>query len=238
MLRLSVQISDRVGASASLAPAADAQTKPCRMVVINVSSSRKASEPKLLRLLALHGHGDKHRQFCQHLENFLQEVLANDDPANLEVECRCIAAPYPDLTRADRHMWWRYDEEGKGDRPLDWAEMEMSLTKIAEELQGASPPYDGVVGFSQGAEMVPRFGGVGHFPFCFQSHGPANHVPFSGHKAPYDNYPLPPPKKKKRKHCMEVGMASIQSIHYTFCMCTHTHSSPTCQRSFPLSTAG
>ncbi|CAE7198958.1 Ovca2 [Symbiodinium sp. CCMP2592] len=124
------------------------------MVVINVSSPRQASETKHLRLLALHGHGGRHRQFCEQLEEFLRSILASQmQEPNLAIECRCIAAPYPS-ERAERHMWWSYDEGGSGDRPVDWAEMEKSLTKIAEELEGACPAYDGVVGFSQGAEMV------------------------------------------------------------------------------------
>ncbi|CAE7674153.1 Ovca2 [Symbiodinium microadriaticum] len=121
------------------------------MVVINVSSPRQVSETKHLRLLALHGHGGRHRQFCESIEEFLQSILASQEPS-LAIECRCIAAPYPE--RRERHMWWRYDEGGSGDRPVDWAEMEKSLTKIAEELEGACPAYDGVLGFSQGAEMV------------------------------------------------------------------------------------
>ena len=129
------------------------------MVIINVSSPKPQSAPKRLRLLALHGHGGRHRQFCEHLENFLKSVLearsGAEDATSLAIESRCIAAPYPELERAsDRHMWWRYDEDGNGDRPEDWAEMETSLLKIAEELETADPPYDGVVGFSQGAEMV------------------------------------------------------------------------------------
>ena len=124
------------------------------MVVINVSSPRQVSETKHLRLLALHGHGGRHRQFCESIEEFLQSILASQEPS-LAIECRCIAAPYPE--RRERHMWWRYDEGGSGDRPVDWAEMEKSLTKIAEELEGACPAYDGVLGFSQGAEMVSRF---------------------------------------------------------------------------------
>ena len=129
------------------------------MVVFNVSTVSMQAPPKQLRLLALHGHGGRHQQFCRHLEDFLKNVLEPTGSVggqeSMAVECRCIAAPYPELERASgRHMWWRYDEDGNGDRPLDWAEMEMSLTKIAEELAAADPPYDGVVGFSQGAEMV------------------------------------------------------------------------------------
>ncbi|CAJ1358005.1 unnamed protein product [Effrenium voratum] len=41
--------------------------------------------------------------------------------------------------------------------PGDWAEMELATNKLAEELwraREAQQPYDGVLGFSQGAEMV------------------------------------------------------------------------------------
>ena len=57
--------------------------------------------------------------------------------------------------RSQGRQWWRYDQEGLGDLPLDWGEMEQALTALAEELfkqQGEA--YDGLLGFSQGAEMV------------------------------------------------------------------------------------
>lgn len=54
--------------------------------------------------------------------------------------------------RVGGRQWWRYDQEGLGERPMDWAEMESSLTAVAEEL--AATAYDGLLGFSQGAEMV------------------------------------------------------------------------------------
>mmetsp|Transcript_23985 Transcript_23985/g.35854 ORF Transcript_23985/g.35854 Transcript_23985/m.35854 type:complete len:166 (+) Transcript_23985:3-500(+) len=56
--------------------------------------------------------------------------------------------------RPEGRQWWRYDEGDQGDRPQDWAEMERAALKIAEECYNSETPYDGVLGFSQGAEMV------------------------------------------------------------------------------------
>ena len=133
------------------------------MVVIRVATSDQAPgrPERSLRLLCLHGHGGSPARLCNRLEDFFQQVLRNESDEKsppLAIECRCVSAPLSETSRReDGRQWWRYDEDGWGDRPLDWAEMERSTTKLAEELwraQEAELPFDGVLGFSQGAEMV------------------------------------------------------------------------------------
>ena len=136
------------------------------MVTIRVSSDLVPHRKPDLRLLCLHGHGGTPARLCGNLEVFFQSVLNGNcpgDPCDSEaeafaVECRCVAAPLPEASRREGgRQWWRYDEDGYGDRPDDWAEMELATTKLAEELltaQQADRPFDGILGFSQGAEMV------------------------------------------------------------------------------------
>lgn len=135
------------------------------MVTIRVSSDLVSHRKPDLRLLCLHGHGGTPARLCGNLEVFFQSVLNGSpgDPCDGEaeafaVECRCVAAPLPEASRREGgRQWWRYDEDGYGDRPDDWAEMELATTKLAEELltaQQADRPFDGILGFSQGAEMV------------------------------------------------------------------------------------
>lgn len=118
-----------------------------------------------LRLLGLHGHGGHASQVCGNLEKFFAVASggAGGSAAAPLVELRCIEAPYLETSRrANGRQWWRYDEGGMGNRPDDWAEMEVAATRLAEELHAAPEPYDGLVGFSQGAEMVHTMALLGH----------------------------------------------------------------------------
>ena len=147
------------------------------MVTISVTSDLAPShlQHSNLRLLCLHGHGGTPERLCGSLEVFFQSILngrasagtgvpgvadaiRDGDTLPLAVECRCVSGPLAETSRRERgRQWWRYDEDGYGDRPVDWAEMELATTKLAEELemaQEAGLPFDGVLGFSQGAEMV------------------------------------------------------------------------------------
>mmetsp|Transcript_18862 Transcript_18862/g.53278 ORF Transcript_18862/g.53278 Transcript_18862/m.53278 type:complete len:249 (+) Transcript_18862:29-775(+) len=121
-----------------------------------------------LRLLCLHGHGGYGDRLCKQLESTLLVAAAggagsNEAQSRVDVECRCIDAPFaePSRRKAGR-QWWRYDAEDAGDRPDDWAEMEMAATRIAEELHAPAHPYDGILGFSQGAEMVHTMAVLAH----------------------------------------------------------------------------
>ena len=148
------------------------------MVTVSVPSDRALSG-RPLRLLCLHGHGGTPAHLCGNLEVFFQNLLDSEGksgvPVPLALECRCVSGPLPEASRRDGgRQWWRYDDDGYGDRPMDWAEMELATTKVAEELWSAEAqgaPFDGILGFSQGAEMVhsmallkhqgdPRFQGL------------------------------------------------------------------------------
>lgn len=133
-----------------------------------------------LQLLCLHGHGSSGETLCKQFEASLFRSLAAPVPENTEegidVQCRCIDAPFSEPSRHKHgRQWWRYDNDGTGDRPQDWAEAEVAATRLAEELATAPVPCDGVLGFSQGAEMVhalavlahrddPRFGNGSRLP--------------------------------------------------------------------------
>jgi len=101
---------------------------------------------------------------CGQLDTtFLRDVARQNGGPLLEVTCRCVDAPFPEPSRrSDGRQWWRYDQDGRGDRPEDWAEMEIAATRIAEELDAPAEPYDGVLGFSQGAEMVHTIAVLAH----------------------------------------------------------------------------
>ena len=113
-----------------------------------------------LRLLCFHGHGGHASQHCGNMQDFFRAVAnapTEDAPPLPALECRCVEGPFAESSRrALGREWWKYDEKGYGDRPEDWAEMEIATTRLAEELAIGHPdgPYDGVLGFSQGAEMV------------------------------------------------------------------------------------
>lgn len=130
-----------------------------------ISSALPGSgSPRALRLLCLHGHGGYAERTCIALGKFLRSVQAEAQAASeggqptgraLEVECRCMEAPFAEPSRRrEGRQWWRYDDNDRGDRPDDWAEMERAASRIAAELEASPQPYDGVLGFSQGAEMV------------------------------------------------------------------------------------
>mmetsp|Transcript_71765 Transcript_71765/g.165977 ORF Transcript_71765/g.165977 Transcript_71765/m.165977 type:complete len:237 (-) Transcript_71765:100-810(-) len=109
-----------------------------------------------LRLLCLHGHGGAAERLCKQLESarFF---------AGVNAQCRCLDAPFPEPSRrSEGREWWRYDGGGMGDRPQDWAELEVATTRIAEELHAPAEPYDGILGFSQGAEMVHTVAVLSH----------------------------------------------------------------------------
>ena len=144
------------------------------MVTISVAADLAPHLPHPnLRLLCLHGHGGTPERLCGSLEVFFQSILngaegtgatgladaiGDGDALPLAVECRCVSGPLAEASRREGgRQWCRYDEDGYGDRPVDWAEMELATTKLAEQLemaQEAGVPFDGVLGFSQGAEMV------------------------------------------------------------------------------------
>ena len=146
------------------------------MVTISVAADPAPHPHPNLRLLCLHGHGGTPERLCGSLEVFFQSILngaegtgatgatgradaiGDGDALPLAVECRCVSGPLAEASRREGgRQWWRYDEDGYGDRPVDWAEMELATTKLAEQLemaQEAGVPFDGVLGFSQGAEMV------------------------------------------------------------------------------------
>ena len=118
---------------------------------------------KSLRLLCLHGHGGEGSRFCNQLKDVFFKAINTPDAPVIDVSCRCIDAPFPETSTYKRgRQWWRYDDNQNGDRPVDWAEMEFATTKIAEELNSANEPYDGVLGFSQGAEMVHTLALLAH----------------------------------------------------------------------------
>ena len=144
------------------------------MVTISVAADLAPHPHPNLRLLCLHGHEGTPERLCGSLEVFFQSILnggragtgatgladaiGDGDALPLAVECRCVSGPLAEASRREGgRQWWRYDEDGYGDRPVDWAEMELATTKLAEQLemaQEAGEPFDGVLGFSQGAEMV------------------------------------------------------------------------------------
>lgn len=119
--------------------------------------------PRPLRMLCLHGHTDYGRRMCDLVERDFLSVLrsktaAAGDALPIDAQCRCVDAPFIETTyHAEGRQWWRYDSDQKGDRPEDWAEMEVAASRIAKEINEASPAYDGVLGMSQGAEMVHTF---------------------------------------------------------------------------------
>ena len=128
-------------------------------------SEQTPTAPRLpLRLLCLHGHGGNAQQFCSQLEDVFFKASTNSAAAeDVSFTCRCMSAPFPMQSQhSARRRWWRYDEGGNGDYPNDWAEMEVAATRIAEELCAATKPYDGVLGMSQGAEMVHTLAVLAH----------------------------------------------------------------------------
>mmetsp|Transcript_86720 Transcript_86720/g.240531 ORF Transcript_86720/g.240531 Transcript_86720/m.240531 type:complete len:249 (+) Transcript_86720:54-800(+) len=141
-----------------------------------------------LRLLCFHGHGGYGERLCKQLESTLAPAARGGLPgkaalSGIDVECRCIDAPFPEPSRRQEgRQWWRYDAGGDGDRPDDWAEMEVAATRIAEELHRPAQPYDGVLGFSQGAEMVHTLAVLAHRgdPRFRGSHMPRFGVSLSG----------------------------------------------------------
>lgn len=185
------------------------------MVTISVASDLSPAHQTRpnLRLLCLHGHGGTPAGLCGNLEVFFQNILnakGNEGPEVcdpktdiLAIECRCVPGILPESRRVGGRQWWRYDEDGCGDRPADWAEMELATTKLAEELwtaQEADLPFDGILGFSQGAEMVhtiallkhqgdPRFQGLSTPRFVVSFSGainPAHFESISGGGPPRD----------------------------------------------------
>eukprot|EP00438_Fugacium_kawagutii_P018115 Skav206106 [mRNA] locus=scaffold3597:101677:115487:+ [translate_table: standard] len=182
------------------------------MVTISVASDLSPAHQTRpnLRLLCLHGHGGTPAGLCGNLEVFFQSILSAKGPEVcdpktdiLAIECRCVPGILPESRRVGGRQWWRYDEDGRGDRPADWAEMELATTKLAEELwtaQEADLPFDGILGFSQGAEMVhtiallkhqgdPRFQGLSTPRFVVSFSGainPAHFESISGGGPPRD----------------------------------------------------
>mmetsp|Transcript_66602 Transcript_66602/g.139040 ORF Transcript_66602/g.139040 Transcript_66602/m.139040 type:complete len:260 (+) Transcript_66602:58-837(+) len=128
------------------------------------ASQAPSRQSKPLHLLCFHGHGGTAERLCNQLsERFFSQVLQSSSSTStssspgdvLEVTYRCMDGPMPEPSRRpEGRQWWRYDEGDQGDRPQDWAEMERAALKIAEECYNSETPYDGVLGFSQGAEMV------------------------------------------------------------------------------------
>eukprot|EP00929_Paragymnodinium_shiwhaense_P081945 TRINITY_DN42995_c0_g1_i1.p1 TRINITY_DN42995_c0_g1~~TRINITY_DN42995_c0_g1_i1.p1 ORF type:complete len:267 (+),score=48.14 TRINITY_DN42995_c0_g1_i1:66-866(+) len=165
-------------------------------------SRTPTARPGPLRLLCLHGDGGHAQQVCDKLAPFFKKYLGKQTAAvpvgasaagappaadvdAIDVDFRCIDAPFPEPSRRkEGRQWWRYDEGGYGDRPEDWAEMEHASTKLAEALQApvGDAPYDGVVGFSQGAEMVHTLALLQHRgdPRFLGSHMPRFVVSMSG----------------------------------------------------------
>jgi predicted esterase len=172
------------------------------MVTISVAADLAPHPHPNLRLLCLHGHGGTPERLCGSLEVFFQSILngaragtgatgladaiGDGDALPLAVECRCVSGPLAEASRREGgRQWWRYDEDGYGDRPVDWAEMELATTKLAEQLemaQEAGVPFDGVLGFSQGAEMVHTLALLKHQgdPRCRLNTFPRFVVSFSG----------------------------------------------------------
>eukprot|EP00927_Polykrikos_kofoidii_P062515 TRINITY_DN57327_c0_g1_i1.p1 TRINITY_DN57327_c0_g1~~TRINITY_DN57327_c0_g1_i1.p1 ORF type:complete len:272 (-),score=41.20 TRINITY_DN57327_c0_g1_i1:63-800(-) len=144
-----------------------------------------AESPRPLRLLCLHGHGGYAARTCGKLADMFKSVQSN-------VECQCIEAPFAEPSRRkEGRQWWRYNDGGEGDLPEDWAEMEVATTRVAEALQ-AEAPFDGVLGFSQGAEMVHTLALLAHRsdPRIHGKHAPRFLVSLSGAVNP-DHFEVP-----------------------------------------------
>jgi len=136
-----------------------------------------------LRLLCLHGHGGYGSRLCDQLRHRWASVIKEaaesqcpcPDELPLHVQLRCVDAQMPETSRrSEGRQWWRYCDNQNGDRPEDFAELEFAATWLAKELERPDKPYDGLLGFSQGSEMVhtaavlhhrgdPRFIGA-HMP--------------------------------------------------------------------------
>ena len=121
----------------------------------------KDGGPTRRRLLCLRGHGGNAERLCGKVESLtLKDILAAPGKVpSLGVSCRCIDAPFAEPSRRpDGRQWWRYEKDNTGDRPEDFAELEVSALAFSEVLHSAAVPYDGVLSFSQGAEMVHAIG--------------------------------------------------------------------------------
>lgn len=175
-----------------------------------MSATGLGPQRRPLRLLCLHGHGGYGKQLCEKLEGgpFLlggaapgaaapsaakvarAAKEAKEAEEAVEAQCRCIDGPFAEPSRRKLgRQWWRYEGDDTGERPEDWAEMEVAATKLAEAWAAPAEPYDGLLGFSQGAEMVhtaallahrgdPRFTGPGGPRFGVSLSGAVNPAHF------------------------------------------------------------
>merc|ERR1712066_609077 len=79
--------------------------------------------------------------------NFFK-TLNDHKSRSLDVVFRCMDAPFTETSRRELgRQWWRYDDNGNGDRPADWAEMVHTISVLAHR---GDPRMQGV--------RMPRFG--------------------------------------------------------------------------------
>jgi len=124
-----------------------------------------AAAPRKLRVLCLHGYAQSAQQFRQKTGSLRSEskkvaewmfaaaphaLNAEQLQARREQTGRAVPEGQAAVPEEELFSWWRYD---RADDTYDSATLDASVAALADIYQ-TDGPFDGVLGFSQGAAMA------------------------------------------------------------------------------------
>jgi len=147
------------------------------MSFINIEKDEDTDVP--IRVLCLHGKGESGGSFC-----YNTEFLDDFEDGALEVSWEYVNAPHSTPYDALAFEWWKLPPGERSFTATTYEGADVSLAHI-ERIWRESGPFDGIMGFSQGAMlaavvaakslMEPDFGARPKFAILF---GAAYPLPF------------------------------------------------------------
>jgi predicted esterase len=103
-----------------------------------------------LRVLALHGSGGTADGFTETMQHW-RKAITTESSQNIDLEITAIQAP---CVKGNGYSWWSMPEGVRSFTAETYDGFEESAEKFLETIQQQDPPFDLIVGHSQGAILT------------------------------------------------------------------------------------
>jgi predicted esterase len=113
---------------------------------------------KTIRVLALHGSEGTAEAFPSRLDS-LQTALADND---VELEITAVQAPF---SKGNGYSWWNMPPGVRSFTATEYEGFDTSTRIVLEAWETTSPPFDLVLGHSQGAILIAALLTLGRVPY-------------------------------------------------------------------------
>jgi predicted esterase len=114
-----------------------------------------------LRVLLLHGSGGTADGFTEIMQHWREAIMAKAEPHKMDLEFTAIQAP---KVKEDGYSWWSMPPGVRSFTAESYDGFEESTEKVLQTMQQQDPPFDLVVGHSQGAILATALLALGKIP--------------------------------------------------------------------------